>query len=348
MITVDYIIVGCGLASISFCELLRKQNKLFIVFDNQSQESSKVAAALYNPVILKRFSEVWKAKEQLEIAKPFYKNLEDLLDVTLDYPCPVYRRFTSIEEQNSWFLAADKPNLEPFLSTKLKQNTNQYINAPFGFGEVLQTGRIDTNVLIANYRNYLKQNNQLIDATFEYDYLQVNDSELIYQSYQSKHIIFAEGYGVIQNPFFNDVPLKETKGEVLTISAPELKINFTLKSSVFVVPIGNDLYKVGATYNWEDKTNQPTEDAKKELINKLKSLITCNFKVVEHLAGIRPTVKDRRPLIGQHSKYKSLYILNGLGTRGVMIGPYVAQKLYDFIENEISLDKEIDINRFNS
>ncbi len=32
-----------------------------------------------------------------------------------------------------------------------------------------------------------------------------------------------------------------------------------------ISPIGNDLYKVGATYDWKDKTNNPTEEGKKRI-----------------------------------------------------------------------------------
>ena len=67
---------------------------------------------------------------------------------------------------------------------------------------------------------------------------------------------------------------------------------------------------------------------------------------MDHRAGVRPTTKDRRPIVGQHHTYKKLYVLNGLGSRGVMIGPYVAQQLFNFIENGKSLDSEIDIARF--
>ena len=62
----DYLIIGSGLAGISFSEIALKNNKTILVIDNTSQNSSNVAGGLYNPVVLKRFSEVWKAKEQLE------------------------------------------------------------------------------------------------------------------------------------------------------------------------------------------------------------------------------------------------------------------------------------------
>ena len=343
----DYIIVGCGLAGIAFSEQLRANDKSFVVFDNQSQQSSVVAAGLYNPVILKRFTEVWKAKEQLELALPFYKKLEVLLDVKLDYKLPVYRRFASVEEQNEWFTASDKPNLEDYLSTQLIKNDNPSIIAPLGFGKVLQTGRIDTSILLKHYKIFLKGIDSYCNETFDYSNLIIEQDFITYKSIKAKHVVFAEGFGMINNPFFKALPLNVAKGEVLTIKAPDLKIDYVLKSSVFVVPDGNDLYSVGATYNWDDKTHQITEEAKKELLDNLKQLMTCNFEVVNQVAGIRPTVKDRRPLIGVHHKTKNIAILNGLGTRGVMIAPSVAKELYNYIENKTPLNNEIDINRFN-
>lgn len=344
---VDYIIVGCGLAGIAFCEQLRQNNKSFVVFDNSSQHSSTVAAGLYNPVILKRFTEVWRAQEQLDIALPYYKILESLLSKKLDYKSSIYRRFSSIEEQNEWFSAADKPALEPYLSTKIVKNTNVSIDAPFGFGEVLHTGRIDTNVLIDSYRLFLEDNNRLYKELFKYEDLIIDRQEIKYNTISASHIVFSEGFGILKNPYFKNLPLSGTKGEILTIKAPDLKLDYILKSSAFLVPLGDDLYSVGATYNWDDKTNSTTIEAKEELVNKLKKFMTCSFEVVNQVAGIRPTVKDRRPLVGSHNNYNNVFVLNGLGTRGVMIAPYVAQQLFNHIEKDEPLELEINISRFN-
>lgn len=344
----DYIIVGCGLAGIAFCEQLIAVKKTFVVFDNQSQQSSVVAGGLYNPVVLKRFTSVWKSNEQLEIALPMYQQIEEKLQIKVDYKIPVYRRFTSLEEQNNWFAASDNMLISKYLSTKIIKNNNPYINANFGFGEVLHTGRIDTNTLITSYKNYLKDNNQLIETSFNYHDLKTDGEGVSYQNFSAKQIVFSEGFGLKQNPFFNYLPLKESKGELLTISAPQLQIDYVLKSSVFILPLGNDLYHIGATYNWTDKTNSITHEGRDELLNKLKTFLKCNFEVVDQVAGIRPTVKDRRPLVGKHPEKNNMYVLNGLGTRGVMIGPYVAKQLFNFIENNSELDEEININRFSS
>ncbi len=138
-----------------------------------------------------------------------------------------------------------------------------------------------------------------------------------------------------------------TKGELLIIKAPNLDLDVIVNTSVFILPLGNDLFKVGATYNWKDKTDDPTEEGKQELVERIKEILMCDFEIIEHFGGVRPTVKDRRPLIGTHHERKSIHILNGLGTRGVMLGPAMAKALYDFIENEIPLHPEIDIKRFH-
>ena len=81
---IDYLIVGNGLAGISFAEIALQNNKTIFVFDNDSQPSSRVAGGLYNPVVLKRFSEVWKAKEQIDFALNTIDNLKELIKSELN------------------------------------------------------------------------------------------------------------------------------------------------------------------------------------------------------------------------------------------------------------------------
>ena len=318
-----------------------------MVFDDHSQLSSIVAAGLYNPVVLKRFTNVWRSKEHLSIALPFYKTLEEKLNIKLNYEMPVYRRFTSVEEQNDWIIAADKRILEDYLSPELIKNSNPYIDAAFGFGKVNNSGRIDTALLLRHYKEFLKNIGTYRLESFDYSNLILKEDEYVYNDLKSKYIVFAEGFGMVKNPYFNYLPLNVAKGEVLTIHAPELKIDFILKSSIFIVPEGNDWYSVGATYNWKDKTHDTTVEARDELLLNLKQVINCEFEVIGQRAGIRPTVKDRRPLVGLHPIHKNMAILNGLGTRGVMIAPYAAKQLFEYLEYGISIDSEMNIDRFD-
>ena len=92
---VDYIIVGLGLAGLAFCEELLAANKTFIVFEDNSQTSSLVAGGVYNPVILKRYSPVWNAKEQLNVALPFYEALEKKMNIKFDEKFVIKKSFKS-------------------------------------------------------------------------------------------------------------------------------------------------------------------------------------------------------------------------------------------------------------
>ena len=344
---VDYIIVGLGLAGLAFAEELLAHNKSFIVFEDDSQTSSLVAGGVYNPVILKRFTPVWNAKEQLAIAMPFYKKLEQKFIKNFDQKFITKKVFKSVEDQNNWFAALDKPFLSNYLEANLDAKNYTGIIAEYSFGNVKETGRIDTKKLVETYREYLKKEEKIRFEKFNHTELSISTATANYKDIQANKIVFAEGFGMVQNPFFNYLPLNEAKGELITIHAPELEINFLLKSTLFVLPLGNNTFKVGATFNWKDKTSLPTLEGKVELIEKLKKVINVPYTIINQTAGIRPTVKDRRPLVGLHKKHTCLAILNGLGTRGVMIGPTVAKNLYNHIEHNQTLDKEIDIKRFN-
>lgn len=344
----DYLIVGSGLAGISFAETALQHQKNFLIIDNQSQNASLIAGGLYNPVILKRFSEVWQAEQQLVVLDSFYQKLESKLQIKVDYKIPILRKFFSIEEQNNWFAASDNKMLAPFLSLDLVTTKYHGINSPFNYGQVLQTGYVDTKLLLNAYKKYLLDHNLLLEETFDYHSIQFFDDGVQYKNTKAKQIIFAEGFGLHTNPFFNYLPLDGTKGELFIIKAPNLNLEVIINTSVFILPLGNDLFKVGATYNWQDKTSNPSEEGRTELLARIYEILDCEFEIIAHFAGVRPTVRDRKPLVGTHPQFSRFHILNGLGTRGVMLGPSMAIALYELIEHQKPLDKVIDIKRYEN
>ncbi|WP_396198802.1 FAD-binding protein, partial [Flavobacterium sp.] len=97
---VDYLIIGSGLAGISFAETCLLHHKKIMVINNASQNSTTIAGGLYNPIVLKRFTKIWEAEAQLAITIPFYKNLETKLGTTFLYEIPLFRKLNNIEEQN--------------------------------------------------------------------------------------------------------------------------------------------------------------------------------------------------------------------------------------------------------
>lgn len=342
----DYIIVGAGLSGICLAHRLGKAGKSFVVFDDDSQRASKVAGGLMNPVVLKRFTLAHKADEQLEKAYGFYADIERHLEKEFLVPLEIYRRFHSVEEQNNWFSATDKPGIAPFLDTKLVPFINKYIPGMYSFGKVLKTSRIDLKYLLNSYTDQLKDKGLFIKETFDYDQLEITSSVLKYKDISSKNVIFCEGFGLLKNPYFSYLPLRGNKGEYIIIRAPELDLEVAVKSSVFIFPMGGDRYAVGASYSNSDKTPGPTSEAREELLKKLKDFITVDFEVVDQVAGIRPSTIDRRPLVGQHPEHKHLFTCNGFGSRGILLAPSISEQLLDHIEKNKPLDPEIDSSRF--
>lgn len=338
--------MGAGLSGISIAEELIGRGKSIMVFENNSQNSSTVAGGIFNPVILKRFTLAWNAGEQLETALPFYRTLEKKLEVPLINELPIYRKFNSIEEQNNWFNAMDKPLVEPFLEANLTSSINENIPSSFSFGRVKGTGRIDTSTLIWKYRDYLKKLNSLISTNFDHSKLVIGEDSVSYNEINAGKIIFCEGYGMVDNPWFNFLPLHGNKGEYLVIRSKELKLDVAVKSSVFILPLGDDLYKIGATYDHKDISANPTPGARETLLVQVKKMLTCDFEIVDQVAGIRPATNDRKPVVGQHPRFSQLLCCNGYGSRGVLIAPTVAKDFVAHLEDGQSLDPEIDLKRF--
>lgn len=343
---VDFLIVGGGLAGASFASLCLKNNASFLMIDNDQNKASRVAAGVYNPVVLKRLNPAWHAKFQMHLWHAHYQNIRNYTKVDFDYPIGVYRRIFNVEEQNNWFHASDDPKLADFLLTPLHNTIYHGIDSPFGFGQVASSGYIDINRMLDDFLSFLKTKDAYRLAEFDYQSLLETADEIVYKEVKTKHVIFAEGFGMFKNPWFKDLPMIGTKGETLTVEVKGLQLPGIVKAGVFILPLGNDLYRVGATYDREDLSLNPTTEGRKILENELKQFMSLPYKIIAHDAGIRPTTADRKPLVGTHPKHKRFHILNGLGTRGVMLGPYVAEQLFSHLTTGAEIHFEADIKRF--
>jgi len=342
----DFIVVGLGIAGWSFVRVLQKHGRYFTVFDTGRNSSTLASAGIFNPVILKRFTLAWKAVEWLPYALNTYHAYEkENPGQKFVYFIPIYRKLTSVAEQNEWMAAAGRPGFERYMDGISFEHLPG-IDAPFGYGVMKNTGIIRTEALLENMRRDLKKANLLQDQTFFHSRLRIRDDYVEYEGIRASRIVFAEGFGLKRNPFFRYLPLKGTKGQSLEVSLSEPVLPI-VKSRIFLVPLPwKSAYLAGSTYEWDDKTPHPTEKAKLYLKEKLENLYRLPFKIKGQRAGIRPTVTDRRPLLGRHPDYKNLFVLNGMGTRGVILAPKSAEMLYHYIFHGQSLLPEVDIKRF--
>jgi glycine/D-amino acid oxidase-like deaminating enzyme len=345
MKVVDTLIVGFGIAGLNYAEQLRRHNKSFVVMAPEEESASHLAAGIVNPTVLKHFNPVWKAANFLDYALPFYSDLEERVQSQIIHSLPIYRILNDIQEQNDWRVAASSTSLEKYLNKQLiSEDKYPEVSAPFAFGEVIQSARVDTKRLLSHYIEKVIPN-QFIPEKLDYRAL-IHGEFIEYKDIKVRQIVFCEGYDGLKNPNFNYLPLIGSKGEVLTIKCEQLTEQVIFKGPIFLSPMGNKTFWVGATFNRKDKTTRVSEEGKAWLLSKLKQFLKHPFQILEHKAQIRATVVDRRPLLGRHPKHDNVYLLNGLGTRGVLMSPLLSDWLFQFIENKEKLPPEADIKRF--
>jgi glycine/D-amino acid oxidase-like deaminating enzyme len=200
-------------------------------------------------------------------------------------------------------------------------------------------------VVIDTWKKELKTTNSLIDESFNYTKLILKDKSCHYGQLEASQTIFCEGVNVVKNPWFNWLPIQQFKGEVLEIYAPKLKLDRMINRGVFLLPIGDGFFKVGATHDWRNVDEKPTEEGKNELLEKLNKFINVPFKITNHQAGLRPAARDRHPYIGVHPEHENLFVVNGLGSKGVIMAPWL---ITEFIKglNTHQWPKEFDIKRY--
>ena len=339
----DLLIVGFGLAGWALTEVLKQEGKSFVVFDAENKSSSSVATGIYNPVVLKRFTAVSNAQELMNFSIPYYSNKAN---GNFQHPMSIYRVFAKAAEQNIWTEALDKPALSSYLSGDIHKHTLNNIASPHGCGEVLHTGRIDTNGILTYSRKKLTQNNSFHQEQFDYDALKIANDRVVYKQWNARYIVFAEGVGIKHNPWFATLPIVPNKGEWIEVLCKGLELSKIVKGSVFFVPLGNDRYRVGATYARTFESLAPTTENKVWLMKQFKKYINVPFEVLFHNAGLRPTVPDRRPIVGRHPQFSSLSCINGLGSRGVLWAPYLASLLVKHLYANALLPDELHLRRF--
>lgn len=342
---VDTLIVGFGLAGLAYAETLFQADKSFHVIDADFSGSSEIAAGIYNPTVLKRFNMTWFGESFHRAALPFYHRIAERVKHRFDHPAPIYKLFSHLGDHNRWIVAADRPGLSTFLESKIYTESLPGVQVPLGYAVVNNCGRINTHKLIHAYRKHIGA--QLTQATFDHSKLTFDVYGIEYENIKANHIVFCEGFAMKKNPFFNALPMVGLKGQILVINSPKLQINQILKGPIFIAPLGNDLYWAGATFEQEDKTFNKTKEGREELVEKINRMISVPYTIEEQLTHIRPTVIDRRPLVGTHKSHPRIHLLNGMGSRGVLTAPLAAEWLHDYIDQGKPFPLEANINRFD-
>lgn len=288
----------------------------------------------------------WKADELFPYLLNCYEELEQVTGSHFLHRMNIYRPFSSTREQNEWIPKSDNKEFAPYVEYVSDQSVfGQYAQDRQGGIVLKQSGYVDLPLLLTTYRAYLEQLDIFETHRFSENLLSIYEDHIQYRGYTARKIIFCDGSEGRKNVYFGWLPFRPVKGEILYIKLKE-QLPMIFNRGVFVLPLKEDLHKVGATYEHKDLSYTPTLKARNYLSKKLETLLTLPYEVVGQVAGVRPATKDRRPMVGLHPEYKPLGVFNGFGSKGVSLAPFFARQFTAFLEGEAALDEAIDINRF--
>jgi glycine oxidase len=304
--------------------------------------SSHVAAGLYNPIVFKRLTLGWRAEEALLSARSFYSNTEYSLGVRFLNDNGIYRIHSTEDEAKLWEKRLNEGWAQHLGHSALAEN-KPWLNAPFG-GAMVRSGG---NIHVANFLNavqgYFRAKDSFFEAFVDPHELIKTENGLIWDHKHYRSIVFCEGTAVEQNPFFETPLLRPAKGEVLVIEAPDIPQEI-FNGKVYGVPIGNGQFRIGSTYEWDALHAEPTQEKYAELVVQLKQLLTIPFEVIRHEAGIRPSTPTRRPLFIRSKQNAHVFAFNGLGTKGVLLAPKLAEEISAYFKFQKPVHSEFGRN----
>ncbi len=339
-------VIGQGMAGTLAGWALCKRGHEVTWFDNpERSQASRIASGLYNPVVLKRMRIVHLAEEMLEYIVPVYQALEDRLQVKFFYPTPIQRIFHSVREENDW---NSKSGSAPWSDQLSDGCSLEGLLAPFGTGTVSQSGWVNTKLLLEQFRESFSA--QVVTTDLHTKDIFFEPKVRIFDE-NFDAVVFAEGWRAsLDNPYYPKDVFRPSKGELLSLRIEGLPDDLPpIHYSHFLLPgVEAGTFRTGATYVHGEPNEQISSESRQELMDELHGILSpeLQVEVIEQKAGVRAATKDRRPLVGQHPIYKSAYFLNGLGSRSVLMGPYLSEALADLICDAKPLHPDIDINRF--
>ncbi len=343
---VDHLIIGQGISGTWLSYFLQKENKSFLVIDNNlPNASSRVSAGVINPVTGRRIVKTWMIDELLTFLKSAYSEMENKLGIDILSPKPIIDFFPTPQMREAFL---ERRHEESFLQIAInpEEFRNQF-NYDFGWGSISPAYIVDLGTLLPAWRKKLSDSNQLIDEYFDLNLLKISENNISYKEIVADKIIFCDGVNSLNNPLFSRLPFAFNKGETLLIEAEGISQNYIYKKGIAIAPLQpKNLFWAGTNYIWDFRDDLPSKEFRIKTEQQLKQWLKIPFKILNHRASVRPANVERRPFVGMHPVHKNVGILNGMGSKGCSLSPYFANQMVNHLIHKSEILPEADIKRF--
>lgn len=337
-----YLIAGQGIAG---TVLARKMSLLgldFCIVDQPEENNcSTVAAGLCNPVTGRNYSLTWKAGELWKLFPYFYALWEKDLEVSFWHPMPLFRLGYSIAESNTIEARKSDASIQSFLMDE-HLPPSQFLREASSF-LCLKGGYVDAPVLLKTQRNQWEKEGKFRYGKVVQDDLQINNDSIAWQGESFAGVIWCTGYRAIEF----DLPIVPNRGLIADIDVNEDLSSIAIAKG-WIIPIGSKRVRFGSTYAPAKTDLSYTKKEQDQLEDKIyKSLVEGIYEIQSIKAGIRPTVPDRKPLLGRLRNKPLQYLFGGLGSKGFSMAPYLADVFLEYLLQGRPLPCEVDASRYD-
>ena len=329
----DCIIVGQGLAGTNLAWALRAAEISFVIVAPDSKiGASHIAAGLVTPVTGKKLKAEPNFTALVREAQKHYREIESITGQRFYSQRGAVRLLREPREINAWETQSHE------LSEWLNEcDTPTYAFATDAIAvEMSAAARLDVSAYLDASRKIFASEGVLIDAMISGEdvVLEGNHASLPSHAVSASNLIFARGYADHNNSWFSDVDWRAAKGQILTVKITNLDESRTVHGNgIWLTRINDsDHYYCGATYEWDELDEQPSDEATAVLCEKLSTLIQCEYSVIDQRAAVRPIVAGRKPIIRQSSQSKRVWLMNGLASKGVLHAPTLAQSIVSMLK----------------
>jgi len=341
-----YLIVGSGIAgSFLAWELLERGADVVLCASPERPASSQIAAGLITPITGRRFVKSWNLDLVYPRAMATYAELEKRSGRRFFHPLPILRLFRNEDEVRRWKKKAHLPEFQAFVSREWETSAKiPGIRHEGGGLEILGGGWVDMTALLAYLKEEITSRGTWLNEDVRYQDLVVQPDGIHWRNVEADKVIFCQGYQA-DNPWFDWLPWKAAQGEILTLSIPDLEVNKIINRGIFLLPLGGNRYRCGATYEWTHLQSTPAPGGRAKLEEDLKALVEYPYEVLDHRAGVRPILQDTFPILGLHPQHPAIGLFNGLGSKGALTAPYYSGHFARHLLEGSPLDAEADAAR---
>lgn len=350
----DCIIIGAGIAGMVTARMMARAGmNILIIDDSQKNAASRVAAGLVNPITGKRFQASWRFAEFLNLGLLQYALFaeQDSQEAYLKNT-PMIRLFVDEKEREVFYDKIGTLNATEFVGEMLESGTNQLdtsIRNEHGGYRTLQAHVFDYGRFLDVSGSMFRNN--ILNTLVAPHHIESKDGYWSVStgngSIHGKTILFCDGWLASKNPWLFDASLKFdiVKGESCIIQSIDLPETDIISRGFAIIPIGNHRFRCAATFQWNEVTTIPTAFGAERLMQRIQSLINCEYEILEQSAGLRPTMLHHLPFLGEHPNHKGIFMLGGLGTKGALYAPHMAQQLVHHFSKGEQFDEEMDISK---